>query len=191
MAMEEIAKQITTERGTRMKKAIGVGVVGLALLLASGCGAEESTEVKPKVEEEATQAPAPAEPSVDVVGEYDAEIQIKMNDLSLTLGDFSTVMTKGGDVAVLTTPEYLAEVQAVSDRMLGEIQAIKSMSVPAERQEVHDRLVDAISHFEIVATDIPGAVEAMDANRIFELTDEMLTGNDKIVDLTADLEGMM
>jgi hypothetical protein len=172
-----------------MKKLMAVG---LALILMTACSAEETTvkedkpAAKPAVEEEDT-TPAP-EPSVD----YDKTVAGMLGGLSTTMTEFSQTLVDGStDPLLMISGEYQQDLRDICDRLFADIQEFKSLDVPADRREMHDRLLDALSHYEIVAIDTPGAVENLDANRLTELTGDMTAGNDKLVGLTNDLSEMM
>lgn len=115
-----------------------------------------------------------------------------LSGLSTTMSDFSQTLIEGSsDPLLMVSAEYQHDLQYICDKLYTDIQEFKSLDIPADRKELHDRLLDALSHFEIVATDTPGAVENLDANRLTELTGDMTVGNEKLVDLTNDLSEMM
>jgi hypothetical protein len=177
-----------------MKKLMAVG---LALLLMGACSAEETTVkdekpvAKPKVEEKAEKPEPEAPTQSDGVAEYDAAIGELLDKLTVSMTDFSAIMFEGADPSVMITADYQVRLQSVCDRMYGEIQEYKSLNVPADREEVHARFIDALSHYEAVSTDTPAAVETMDVDRLLELTDEMTMGNLKLTELTADLPDLL
>jgi hypothetical protein len=179
-----------------MKK---IMAVGLALILMTACSAEETvkeekpaeqtkeqSEEQPAIEEE-DNTPAP-EPSVD----YDKTVAGMLGGLSTTMTEFSQTLVDGStDPLLMISAEYQQDLRDICDRLFADIQEFKSLDVPAERREMHDRLLDALSHYETVAIDTPVAVENLDANRLTELTGDMTAGNDKLVGLTNDLSEMM
>ncbi|TYS91574.1 hypothetical protein [Rossellomorea aquimaris] len=175
-----------------MKKLMAVGLV---LLLMTGCmnvetSEEESKAAPPKVEEKAekTEPKAPKDNTAD----YDKAVANMLSGLSTTMSDFSQTLIEGSsDPLLMVSAEYQQDLQYICDKLYTDIQEFKSLDIPADRKELHDRLLDALSHFEIVATDTPGAVENLDANRLTELTGDMTVGNEKLVDLTNDLSEMM
>jgi hypothetical protein len=175
-----------------MKKLMAIG---LAIILMGACSAEETTvkeekpAEKPKVEEKAEKPEPPAQS--DGVAEYDAAIGELLDKLTVSMTDFSAIMFEGADPSVMITADYQARLQSVCDRMHGEIQEFKSLNVPADREEVHARFIDSLSHYETVSTDTPVAVESMDVERMLELTDEMTMGNLKLTELTADLPDLL
>jgi hypothetical protein len=174
-----------------MKKLMAVG---LALILMAACSAEETVkdekpEAQPAVEEEDnTPAPEPQESSAD----YDKTVAGMLGGLSTTMAEFSQALVDGStDPLLMISAEYQQDLRDICDRLFADIQEFKSLDVPADRKEMHDRLLDALSHYEIVAVDTPVAVENLDANRLTELTGDMTAGNDKLVGLTNDLSEMM
>jgi hypothetical protein len=175
-----------------MKKLMAVG---LALILMTACSAEETTvkEDKPEAQsavekKDTTPAPEPQESSAD----YDKTVAGMLGGLSTTMAEFSQTLVDGStDPLLMISAEYQQDLRDICDRLFADIQEFKSLDVPADRREMHDRLLDALSHYEIVATDTPVAVENLDANRLTELTGDMTAGNDKLVGLTNDLSEMM
>jgi hypothetical protein len=174
-----------------MKKLMAVG---LALILMTACSAEETVkeekpEAQPAVEKkDTTPAPEPQESSAD----YDKTVAGMLGGLSTTMAEFSQTLVDGSTDPLLTiSAEYQQDLRDICDRLFADIQEFKTLDVPADRREMHDRLLDALSHYEIVATDTPVAVENLDANRLTELTGDMTAGNDKLVGLTNDLSEMM
>ncbi|SDE59158.1 Protein of unknown function [Priestia aryabhattai B8W22] len=69
-------------------------------------------------------------------------------------------------------------------------QANNMQDVPAEYKEVHEKYMQAMEQYEIVADELPTAIDNLDVNQMNELTTNMSQGNAYLTEATLELNNV-
>ena len=69
-------------------------------------------------------------------------------------------------------------------------QANSIKNVPAKYKEVHEKYMQAIEQYEIVADQLPTAIDNLDANQINTLSANMLQGNEYLTQATQEMKNV-
>ena len=69
-------------------------------------------------------------------------------------------------------------------------QANSMKNVPTEYKEVHEKYMQAIEQYEIVADQLPTAIDNLDANQINTLSANMLQGNEYLTQATQEMKNV-
>ncbi|MCM3773993.1 hypothetical protein M3225_26620 [Priestia aryabhattai] len=69
-------------------------------------------------------------------------------------------------------------------------QANSIKNVPAEYKEVHEKYMQAMEQYEIVADQLPTAIDNLDANQINILSANMLQGNEYLTQATQEMKNV-
>jgi len=113
------------------------------------------------------------------IANQSAQMQDIFTRLSTQMSNYSNTTDWKVDTAV-----------AIQDMRNLVEQANNLNNVPAQYKEVHEKYMQAMEQYGIVADELPAAIDNLDVNHMNELTTNMLQGNEYLTQATQEMQNV-
>lgn len=117
---------------------------------------------------------------------YQTQVADQMNRMQDVFNTLSTQMSNYSN----TTDWKVDTAVAIQDMRTLVEEANNMQNVPAEFKTVHAKYMQAIEQYEIVADQLPTAIDNLDVNHINSLTKNMLQGNEYLTQATQEMDNV-